>query len=147
MRCAATSKSLRRRRPSKFVRQLEKGVRQLDDPLAHRKSLEPRFRDRLLAVDRAGQLTVDRARRVRVNDKGRGGIKRTSSSAVEERMFVSFFSLVALTSRSSAGPSISRVTTPGFPTRSSKPSLRMISTSTASSSSPMRSPLGRRWGA
>jgi len=33
---------------------------------------------------------------------GRGGIRRTSSSAVEERMFVSFFSLVALTSRSSA---------------------------------------------
>ena len=36
------------------------------------------------------------------SDSGRGGIRRTSSSAVDERMFVSFFSLVALTSRSSA---------------------------------------------
>ena len=36
------------------------------------------------------------------SDIGRGGIRRTSSSAVDERMFVSFFSFVALTSRSSA---------------------------------------------
>ena len=36
------------------------------------------------------------------SDSGRGGIRRTSSSAVDERMFVSFFSLVAFTSRSSA---------------------------------------------
>ena len=36
------------------------------------------------------------------NDSGRGGISRTSSSAVDERMFVSFFSFVGFTSRSSA---------------------------------------------
>jgi hypothetical protein len=35
------------------------------------------------------------------SESGRGGISRTSSSAVEERMFVSFFSFEAFTSRSS----------------------------------------------
>jgi hypothetical protein len=36
------------------------------------------------------------------NDSGRGGIRRASSSAVDERMFVSFFSFVGFASRSSA---------------------------------------------
>ena len=35
------------------------------------------------------------------NDNARGGINRTNSSPVDDRMFVSFFSLVALTSMSS----------------------------------------------
>src|SRR6266508_481774 len=34
------------------------------------------------------------------SESGRGGTRRTSSSAVDERMFVSFFSFVGLTSRS-----------------------------------------------
>ena len=34
------------------------------------------------------------------SESGRGGIRRTSSSAVAERMLVSFFSLDAFTSRS-----------------------------------------------
>ena len=52
------------------------------------------------------------------SDIGRGGIKRTSSSAEEERVFESFFSFVALTSRSPArafSPTImpSYTSTPG----------------------------------